>query len=329
MTAQNRLIVLGATGDLVKKKIAQALSVLGADYISYGRRNIDSPDYIKGELNEISTKLATQAITHAYVALPPTLYELVLTQLAQLPHIPRIALEKPFGTSLAGANTLIDVITRLGIRDRVYLVDHYLGKFSPDRDRYMTDQISKIEIAATETNDVDHRGAFYDSVGIINDYIQNHVMMIISSLICCGTRSDTLARIVYLPGSLQTAQYSGFRDIGGVNPTSNTETAVNLSFSYDNLFDINVCAGKSVSKAAVVAKIYLHNGENVVVDINKGGNSYESILGDFLADTSLYRLSFGEALQCWNITEQILADKVGKTPVIYEKGSDTMHIWKH
>lgn len=342
----SKVIIFGATGDLVKSKIAPALHTLGINFLSYGRKDISEENYIKGELTEIAEKLVSKDITHAYVALPPLYYEVVLSELATLENVPMIALEKPFGISYADAEKLISLIKKLKIEDKVYLVDHYLGKAElielldldteTRKEFFDENNIEAIELTATEINDVDTRGTFYDSVGTIKDYVENHVMAMISivlmqqgcevsSTVC---RQHILEKISFVEGSLRTAQYEGFRNIQGVKNNSTTETAVQIDFVYNNHFPIRVRVGKALDKAEVVIKIKYKNGDNKDVLIGSKTNPYENIFTDFLSNGRKFSLSFDEAKLCWKITEEVLKEKVGKTPSIYRKGSDILSVFK-
>ncbi len=341
------LIIFGATGDLVKSKVVPALNSLGANFLLYGRKDIQAENYIKGELSEIKEKLNGLGITHAYIALPPIYYELVIKELSEVNGLDHIAIEKPFGSSFSDAEKLVDLIHELKIENKIYLVDHYLGKSemiklldmdTEERKKmFDSDIIDHVELDAIETNDVDSRGAFYDHVGTIKDYVESHVLAVIANLLMqqgCEVsstecRQKVLEKINFKLGSLKTAQYEGFRNVLGVDTNSNTETAVSLDFIYDNNFPITVNVGKALDRAEVSLNIYYKNGDKKEININSSKeNSYEEILNDFLNNHKKFSLSYDEATLCWKITEEILKEKVGKTPSIYKKGSDIINIWK-
>jgi glucose-6-phosphate 1-dehydrogenase len=333
------LIIFGATGDLVKAKILPALSTLGIEAHLYGRKDMDLPNYIKGELGEIKEKLADKDFTHAYVALPPAFFDIVLDQLAALPQVPRIALEKPFGSSHEHAEQLIELIKKLGLQEKIYLVDHYLGKPAmvelldlPTAERQKIialDSIDHVELDAVETNTIAGRGAFYDAVGTIKDFVQNHVLAMLSTLLMqegCEVKSTlcrqkVLEQLQFEPQSLICGQYQGFKETADVRPDSVTETYVSLTLKYNNHFPVQVRTGKALVSSGVTATIFYKDGSSKVIDIQRGNNAYEAVLGDFLSNSTKLSLSFEEASRCWGIAEEIIAQKVQMLPIIYPQGS--------
>jgi glucose-6-phosphate 1-dehydrogenase len=343
-------MLFGATGDLVKAKILPALDAIGIAPLLYGRKEIFQNNYIRGELNEIGEKLKDTGITHAYVALPPTHYEMALRQLSLLPIIPRIALEKPFGTSYKDAERLIGLIKKLGLEGKTYLVDHYLGKPALREVSLELQGIQKINIDVFETQNVATRGAFYDAVGTIKDFVQNHIMVIISTLLMPGhcdedatqCRQVVLEKLAYKEDSILIAQYDGFTATAGVSPHSKTETFVSCEFVYDNTFSIHVRVGKALSEAKATALIsYESNIDNhnntdkqKEIIIQSSVNPYEAIISDFLSDNSTssqFNLSFDEALLSWKIAEEVLKAKEGIFPAVYTQGThpDIIEKWKH
>jgi glucose-6-phosphate 1-dehydrogenase len=334
-----KILLFGATGDLAKAKILPAFSAIGINPWLYGRKEMDLPQYIKGELSEISEKLKGADITHAYVSLPPMYIEQVISELARLPHIPRIALEKPFGISYADAQKLTQLIQSLHIENNIYLVDHYLGKpalvdlldlHTDDRKKlYAEEIISGVEINALETNTVATRGVFYDSVGTIKDFVQSHILAVISTLLMqqgceissTECRRKVLEKVHYENNSLVIGQYQGFRETAGVRPDSNTETYISFNFKYNSLFNIKVRVGKAMSESKTEAIITYRNGTERKINIQSPVNSYEAILKDFMSDKNHFSLSYEEALLCWKITEDILVAKENMSPILYPQGA--------
>ncbi|MEN9647263.1 MAG: hypothetical protein RLY57_67 [Candidatus Parcubacteria bacterium] len=335
-----RLILFGATGDLAKAKILPALQTLGVEPLLYGRKPSELTNYIQGELEEITEKIEEKAITHAYVSLPPQYFEVVLRQLAQLSSVPGIALEKPFGTSYADAEKLAGLIHELALDGKVYLVDHYLGKpalvellelSSEARQQlYRVDLIDSVEIDAFETNTVVTRGAFYDGVGTIRDFVQNHIMAIASTLLMqqgCEVsstecRQQVLKHLSYKANSLILGQYQGFKETAGVAPDSRTETYVACEFLYNEILPIHIRVGKALHEARTEVRVKYKDGTKKVITIQSSVNSYEAIINDFLNGGSRFSLSQQEALLCWTITEQLLSARSSITAITYPQGSN-------
>lgn len=151
-------------------------------------------------LREFLTSLeAEQGATRVYyLSTAPHLYAPVIARLgdaglASEDRGPvRIVIEKPFGTDLATARELNENIHKVFDERQVFRIDHYLGKetvqnilvlrfanaiFEPIWNR---NYIDHVQITAAEDLTVGHRAAYYDSVGILRDMFQNHLLQLMT-----------------------------------------------------------------------------------------------------------------------------------------------------
>ncbi len=210
--------------------------------------------YVDGEWKVCSNKLF-------YLAVPPQNYESIFTHLKSsgltLPCSPeegwtRVIVEKPFGNDLKTAEKLDEMLGDLFQEEQIYRIDHYLGKemtqniisfrFNNDlfQDLWNKGNIEKIEITMLEKIGVEGRGEFYDDVGALRDYGQNHILQLLALTTMekpkdLSSESVRRARVTVLEAlkvmsdaqiKTQTfrAQYDGYTKEEGVSPKSQTET---------------------------------------------------------------------------------------------------------
>lgn len=103
----------------------------------------------------------------------------------------RVLLEKPIGHDLASAIAINDGVARVFDEDRVFRVDHYLGKegvqnllalrfgnafFEP---LWSARHIEQVQVTVAETVGVEGRGDYYDGSGAMRDMLQNHLLQLV------------------------------------------------------------------------------------------------------------------------------------------------------
>lgn len=174
----------------------------------------------------------------------------------------RIIVEKPFGTDLESAQKLGRHLLNIFREHEIYRIDHYLGKetvqnilvlrfangiFEPLWNR---NYIDSVEISATETLGVEHRGKYYDGAGAMRDMVQNHLMQLMAFTAMEPPSSfepepirDEIVKVFrslhpYTPAEMDEwivrGQYEGYRNEPDVDPQSATETFVGAKMLIDN-----------------------------------------------------------------------------------------------
>jgi glucose-6-phosphate 1-dehydrogenase len=133
----------------------------------------------------------------AYLALPPTLFPNALRSLAEagMPEGSRVAIEKPFGTSLDGARSLNALVGELfgkAAERIVFRVDHVLGMATAQNliglrvaDRALGalwngEAIEQVEVLWEEVLGLEGRAGYFDEAGALKDVMQNHMLQVLA-----------------------------------------------------------------------------------------------------------------------------------------------------
>jgi len=223
--------------------------------------------YIDGGYEELDTfqqlkKTLGGAVRPAhYLAIPPTLFASVVEHLAAAGCAPsgaRVVVEKPFGRDLASARVLNRILLKNFSEERIYRIDHYLGKSPVHNMLYFRlsnsfhepiwnrQHIESIQLTMAEDFGIQGRGAFYDSAGTIRDVIQNHLFQVLSNLAMeppARTDSESIRdeKVKVLksiralgPADLVRGQFRGYREESGVARDSQVETFAAVRLTIDN-----------------------------------------------------------------------------------------------
>jgi glucose-6-phosphate 1-dehydrogenase len=251
-------------------------------------------DYIAADLADpgrIATALASLGGQPcvSFLATPPSLFVAISQGLkaAGLLEAPsRLVLEKPIGRDLASAREIISAIGKCVDEDRVYRIDHYLGK-APVQNLlalrfgnalleavWNRQWIDSVDIVVAETAGVDGREGYYASYGALRDMVQNHILQLLcliameppSSLEADAVRNEKVkvlralrpmnaaaaadsVRGRYESGVVGGRAAAGFHLPDGVPPT---ETFVALRAYLDNWrwegVPFRLCTGKRLAQ---------------------------------------------------------------------------------
>jgi len=207
-----------------------------------------------------------------YFALPPQVTERacrVLSHVA-LPDGTRLALEKPFGSDVATAERLNDLLARLVPEDHVHRVDHFLGmstvldivglRFA---NRLLepvlnAGHVECVDIVFDETLGLEGRAGYYDGAGALVDMIQSHLLQVLALVameppISIESRDfrDARAQVLravrlwddnptsssfrgrYTAGEVDGRTLPSYADEAGVAATSTTETLAEVVLAVD------------------------------------------------------------------------------------------------
>ena len=186
------------------KKSWDAFSKL-LDYVA-----VDAKDGSSG-WDELKAALGKEEGTRVfYLATPPAIYTDIARNLSEsgIAHdASRIVLEKPIGTDLASARKVNDGVGKYFDENRIYRIDHYLGKETVQNllvlrfgnvllePLWNANHIDHIQITVAENIGVGGRGGYYDKSGALRDMVQNHLMQLLT-LTCMEIPASLDARDV-------------------------------------------------------------------------------------------------------------------------------------
>ena len=207
-----------------------------------------------------------------YFALPPavTAKACALLSVIGVPRDTRLVLEKPFGTDLASARELNELLIRLVPEDQVHRVDHFLGmstvlnifglRFANSVFEPLLDaaHVASVDIVFDESLALEGRAGYYDGAGALTDMIQSHLLQVLALLameapprldaleyrdrqaqvlratrLWGGDAAASTRRARYTAGEIAGRALPAYADEQGVDPDRQTETLAEVVLAVD------------------------------------------------------------------------------------------------
>ena len=251
----------------------------------------------------------------------------------------KILFEKPFGFDLVSARDFIDRTGRYFNEEQIYRIDHYMAKevaaeiirLRSDAEHHShkwgNQSIASVDIIAAEEIGVEGRADFYEETGALRDFIQGHLMQLLS-LVLMDLRSpftiDDLAdrRLEALrqlnlvdPTQVVRAQYDGYQEEVS-NPGSLTETFVSvpLTSNDDNWagVPIRLITGKSLDQKRSAIIVNFTDGTQQTFEEgairstdDKLPDAYERVLVEAIRGRKYIFTTSPEIVRSWEILTPI------------------------
>ena len=316
-----------------------------ADAVAKAEQDIDAPDVRR---------------LH-YLSVPPVADRSVIQLLAdaKLVERARVIMEKPFGTDLASAVALNDMLHQYFDEEQIFRIDHFLGKeavqnilafrfanglFEPIWNR---DHIDHVQIDVPETLSVDDRVAFYEATGAFKDMVVTHLFQIMAFMamepptaLAPGPISEEKNKVfrsmrLLDVGQVVRGQYEGYRDIPGVAPDSDTETFIALRCDIDNWRWAGVPfflrTGKQLGGGERIISIAFREPPKSMFPTGSGvGTQGPDHLTFDLADSSKLSLSFygkrpGPGMKLEKLSLQFALQEIGQEADVLEAYERLIH----
>lgn len=254
--------------DAWRKTVAAQFAQAGADTqaervseTTYTCADVTDADAMRALLTDIAGPLVI------YFALPPAVTRKCCEALTsvELPEHTVLALEKPFGTDVDSAKQLNQLLLRLVPEERIFRVDHFLGRSSllnilgvRMTNRVFTpiwnaEHVQSVDIRFDESLALENRARYYDHAGALVDMIQSHLLQVLSlvaleppasldedalrsakTAALCATRiwnddpATASRRARYSAGTSGSRSIGSYVDEPGVDPGNDTETYAEL-----------------------------------------------------------------------------------------------------
>jgi glucose-6-phosphate 1-dehydrogenase len=273
-----------------------------------------------------------------YLSVPPSAAADIVDFLGQTglntPNV-KILFEKPFGFDLESATDFLERTGRYFEEEQLYRIDHYMAKevtqyilkLRSNAESHHHDwgflSIKRIDVVASEKIGVEGRGVFYEQTGALRDFIQGHLLQLLS-LVLMSMGDEPLAerRLRALeqlepaadPASAYRAQYEGYQEeVGNIGSLTETFASLKLTSNQQRWHGvpIRLITGKNLDEKRSYIEVTYKDGTSDVFEEGKIPiegrlkDAYERVLVDAIAGRKDIFTTGPEVLRAWEIVAPV------------------------
>ncbi len=316
-----------------------------------------------------------------YLSIPPQFYLPVIRHMGEAglnrscqhdDAATRLLVEKPFGFNLTSARELISETAKVFDETQTFRIDHFLAKETvqniltfrfqnPIFEALWSNQhITSIDINAYEQIGIEKRAQFYESMGALRDFIQNHLLQLLAIIMMDqptaldsdhihAAKQQLLEQVQpvapdHVKSQAVRGQYTGYREEVG-NPDSVTETYAAITVLVDNDrwrgVPVNLRTGKAMAAKNYEINITfqadddapsnrlrfrLQPNEGIELDLLTKKPAFDTELQSVAMDFS-YEQNFGDH-EHPNAYERVLLDAIRGDHTLFATSEEVLASWR-
>jgi len=243
----------------------------------------------------------------------------------------KVLFEKPFGFDLESAKEFISRTAQYFSENQLYRIDHYMGKeiaaellelrqnAENHHHHWNNQSVKAITVVATETIGIEGRAQFYEQTGALRDFVQGHLMQLLSLVLMQTPR----------PAGLPEQRLAALNDLAPVNPEQATraqydtyQVEVENEGSQTETFVAFMCESTNPAWKGVPIRLLtgkaLHEKRSYVAVEYKDGT-------DDVFDESLLASRDGRHLDAY---ERVLIEALESRPELFTSSAEVLRSWE-